>query len=94
MILARSDERARASGIGVGHYDLDLLVLCRCHGRACQSPEAARASNPHPDAATGTPDVDGLGAFSYQWYRDGVAIGGATSSTYTLNDTDVGSTLI
>ena len=35
-------------------------------------------------------DADGLGAFSYQWLRDGVAIGGATSSTYTLGDADVG----
>ena len=28
---------------------------------------------------SGIVDEDGLGAFSYQWYRDGVAIGGATS---------------
>ena len=35
-------------------------------------------------------DADGLGAFSYQWQRDGVAIGGATASTYTLSDADVG----
>ena len=38
-------------------------------------------------------DVDGLGAISYQWYRDGVAIGGATGSTYTLGDADVGTTI-
>jgi len=35
-------------------------------------------------------DADGLGAFNYEWLRDGVAIGGATSSTYTLGDADVG----
>ncbi len=35
-------------------------------------------------------DIDGLGAFSYQWKRDGVAIAGATASTYTLGDADVG----
>ena len=40
---------------------------------------------------SGISDADGLGAFSYQWYRDGVAIGGATGSTYTLGDADVGS---
>ena len=34
-------------------------------------------------------DADGLGAFSYQWYRDGVVIDGATASTYTLSDADV-----
>ena len=38
----------------------------------------------------GISDADGLGAFSYQWQRDGVAIGGATASTYTLGDADVG----
>ncbi|MGB5260112.1 MAG: hypothetical protein WBO34_06245, partial [Gammaproteobacteria bacterium] len=39
---------------------------------------------------SGISDADGLGAFSYQWYRDGVAIGGASGSTYTLGDADVG----
>ena len=39
---------------------------------------------------SGISDADGLGAFSYQWLRDGVAIGGATASTYTLGDADVG----
>ncbi len=38
-------------------------------------------------------DADGLGAFSYQWQRDGVAIGGATASTYTLGDADVGASI-
>jgi hypothetical protein len=40
---------------------------------------------------SGISDADGLGAFSYQWLRDGAAIGGATASTYTLGDADVGS---
>ena len=35
-------------------------------------------------------DADGLGTFSYQWLRDGVAINGATSASYTLGQTDVG----
>jgi hypothetical protein len=39
---------------------------------------------------TGISDADGLGAFSYQWLRGGVAIGGATASTYTLGDADAG----
>ncbi len=38
-------------------------------------------------------DVDGLGTISYQWYRDGVAIAGATGSTYALGDADVGRTI-
>ncbi len=40
---------------------------------------------------SGISDADGLGSFSYQWLRDGVAISGATSSTHTLGDNDVGS---
>ena len=38
-------------------------------------------------------DADGMGAVSYQWYRDGVAIGGATGATYTLGDADVSATI-
>ena len=38
-------------------------------------------------------DVDGLGTFSYQWQRGGTDISGATSSTYTLVQADVGSTI-
>ncbi|WP_339672695.1 DUF4347 domain-containing protein [Dasania marina] len=34
-------------------------------------------------------DNDGLGTFSYQWQRNGVAISGATGSSYTLGDADV-----
>ena len=39
---------------------------------------------------SGISDADGLGAFSYQWLRNGAVIVGATSSTYTLGDADVG----
>lgn len=39
---------------------------------------------------SGIADADGLGAFAYQWLRDGVAVVGATASTYTLGDADVG----
>ena len=35
-------------------------------------------------------DPDGLGTFNYQWLRNGAAITGATNSTYTLDDADVG----
>ena len=38
-------------------------------------------------------DADGLGVISYQWQRDGVDIAGATASTYTLGDADVGTTI-
>ncbi|MBL4731674.1 MAG: DUF4347 domain-containing protein, partial [Rhizobiaceae bacterium] len=39
---------------------------------------------------SGISDADGLGTFSYQWLRGGSTISGATASTYTLGDTDVG----
>ena len=38
-------------------------------------------------------DPDGLGTFNYQWQRGGSDITGATSSTYTLVNADVGSVI-
>ena len=35
-------------------------------------------------------DADGLGAISYQWQRDGINVVGATGSSYTLGNADVG----
>lgn len=35
-------------------------------------------------------DPDGLGAFSYQWFRDNLLIPGATNATYQLQDSDAG----
>ena len=35
-------------------------------------------------------DEDGIGALSYQWSRDGSPIDGATASTYTLVQADIG----
>ena len=35
-------------------------------------------------------DADGLGAFSYQWLRNGAVIVGATGQTHLLDDADVG----
>ena len=40
--------------------------------------------------ASAVNDADGLGTFSYQWKADNVAIGGATSTTYTLTQAEVG----
>ena len=38
-------------------------------------------------------DEDGLGVISYQWKRSGEAIVGATATSYTLTQADVGSTI-
>ncbi|TXI59724.1 MAG: DUF4347 domain-containing protein, partial [Limnohabitans sp.] len=41
-------------------------------------------------AANTLADADGMGTVSYQWLADGVAISGATSSTFTLGQAQVG----
>jgi len=38
-------------------------------------------------------DADGMGTVNYQWQRNSVDIGGATSISYTLGDSDVGATI-
>ena len=38
-------------------------------------------------------DADSMGAISYQWQRNGSNIVGATGSTYTLGDADVGASM-
>jgi Ca2+-binding RTX toxin-like protein len=38
-------------------------------------------------------DVNGLGAFQYQWLKNDLPIKGATSPTYTLTNSDVGKTV-
>jgi hypothetical protein len=38
-------------------------------------------------------DADGLGPIGYQWQRNGVNIAGATASTYTPGDADVGTAI-
>ena len=43
--------------------------------------------------ASSLADADGLGPLSYQWLRANNVIVGATSSTYTLGQTDVGSSM-
>jgi len=44
-------------------------------------------------AANTLADADGIGVISYQWKRAGVAISGATSTTYTLVTADVGNAI-
>jgi Flp pilus assembly protein TadG len=41
-------------------------------------------------AANTLADADGMGTISYQWKADGVNISGATSSSLTLNQAQVG----
>ncbi|MDQ7076634.1 MAG: hypothetical protein Q9M45_02120 [Robiginitomaculum sp.] len=43
--------------------------------------------------ASGITDIDGLGAFSYQWRRSGSDITGDSASTYTQVQADIGQTI-
>lgn len=38
-------------------------------------------------------DADGLGAFNYQWLRNGAPISGENKATYTLSEADIGKTI-
>ena len=86
------------SATPTGHGTSEVRDLgtdgCRCQRQRCAD---RPADHDGPDRRSDTltariplADADGWGAFSYQWYRDGVAIGGATGTTYTLVDADVG----
>ena len=44
-------------------------------------------------ASNSLADLDGLGTISYQWQADGSDISGATDSTYTLTQADVGKSI-
>jgi len=44
-------------------------------------------------AANTLADLDGLGPITYQWKANGINIGGATGSTYTLTQAEVGKTI-
>ena len=43
--------------------------------------------------ASSITDVEGIGSFSYQWFRDNVEINGATSLEYMLTSADVGTSI-
>ena len=51
------------------------------------------AENQTITASNTLADIDGLGAFTYQWKRNGSNISGATASTYLLKQADVNKTM-
>ena len=53
----------------------------------------AREGSTLTAVTTGIADLDGIASFSYQWYRGVAVISGATSSTYTIANGDIGSTI-
>src|ERR1700724_3874848 len=74
-----------------GLATMGLLNICGCAGGWQGSKPVAPTTITQPENQTVTVGqiatfnevAPGTGPFSYQWYRDGVAISGATSRTYT-----------
>ena len=83
-----------------GLATLGLLSICGCAGGWQGSRPVAPTTITQPEnqtvnvgrTATFSVTASGTGPFSYQWYNDGVAISGATSSTYTTPATVMGDT--
>lgn len=53
----------------------------------------AREGSTLTAVTTNIADADGLGSFSYQWFGNGAAITGATASTFTPGQAQVGQTI-
>ena len=87
-----SDEQGTAESVtssatsAVGNVNDEPTGLVTISGTATEG-QVLTASNTIADA-------DGLGSFSYQWKRDGSVISGATASTYTLLQADVGAAIM
>ena len=61
-----------------------LLLAVLATGNSAQAQTQLQASKPY--TFKGTPATTGGGAVTYQWYRDGQPIAGATDSIYVLTD--------
>ena len=61
-------------------------------GKVIVSGDASEGTELTADASA-LSDEDGLGAFSYQWLRDGTPITGATAESYTLRPVEIGSNI-
>ena len=78
------------SAVSIGSSTGDLLSGARIAAMA--SPLAVTEGQTLQADASGVSDADGINGstVAYQWLRDGSAITGATRSTYTLTQADVG----
>ena len=88
------------SGAEYAIHDIDNVVITKTNALSLNSTPTGSVTitgTPREDevltASNTLADADGLGAISYQWKRDAVAINGATNSTYTLVQADVGAVI-
>ncbi|MEO5333262.1 MAG: hypothetical protein H7839_14700, partial [Magnetococcus sp. YQC-5] len=78
-----TQESVTSANIGpVGDFNNPSLGTVTITGTATQGRTLTATNN--------LSDLDGLGAVSYQWHADAVAISGATAATLTLNQALVG----
>jgi hypothetical protein len=96
------NSRGRFRGLGVLILFLGFLNIGGCaggfQGGTKPVPPAAPSFTLQPtnqttavgQTATFVVTASGTGPFSYQWFKNGVAIGGATGSTYTTPTTTTG----
>lgn len=86
-----------------------LALLVGCGGGGSSSSFDSQSSNSAPSgtvsiagataeyetliASNNLSDPDGMGTVSYQWMRDGAEIGGASTSSYVLSYSDIGSVI-
>jgi DNA-binding protein len=73
---------------GAGSIASDPATLTVVAAPPRFSAQPADTSVLDDDRATFGATITGTGPFTYQWYRNGAAIGGATSATYTTPATD------
>ncbi len=80
-------DRLADYGNEFGGY-LDTTSTSTTYTRPTISTQPASYTVSEDGSATFSVAATGTGTLSYQWYKDGVAISGATSATYTVSDAD------
>ncbi|WP_300329058.1 DUF4347 domain-containing protein, partial [Accumulibacter sp.] len=93
-----NDGNAGAQGTGgaladVGHTTVTITATNDAPTGSVTIDDTTPAQGQTLTASNTLADADGLGAISYQWQRAGIDIGGATGSTYTTTQADVGQIL-
>ena len=91
-IIVLSRDMDLPEEVGISIYSFDAMVVAATAPTITSQPSASSVAV--GSAASFSVVADGTAPLSYQWRKDGVAISGATSSTYTIastKTTDAGS---